>query len=558
MEPAILYLETTPEEFKEKVKNLFSQNKMIVKECEVPNKLANPLDPLTTAIVLVLPGMPRHYGIIIKYLVELCTEVGIDFKKVLKKQVTILINAEEDFDKLKSVLIERIKKTDNNLLNFEMDNIHKWTDRVNDLNEEAEKAIRELAKVSESITGEKLMFSKHVMFSKQLGEHVFKSGINIGKSMCIFLTFFCGCLLFFLLWFACNYDWPKSVVIGGIKKTDNNTLNFEVDKVYKWSDRKNELNEKVEKAIQELAKVNESIKTLSIIAVGNPAVGKSLFLNILLGEHVFKSGINIGKGLTNQLDKHTNASSGVTFLDTPGLNNEGRREVAGRAISKGLSNGGAFKVLFFVSERNGRVDPQDATTMKVVLDSAPEIWRTQQGPPKYGVIVNQVEANVMEALEEETKRFEFLHTMFAGINEEQRCVYDMVAFFNTNHKLKTSRRNPEVVLPSPGDLEDLNGSNLRDFVYKTVPSVELSPSELKEIQTYQFEQLLEKQEESAKKLEEMTEQQRMERREFERKRNEDAQQIQQMSEQQKRDREEFERKIQQLQLWYNSRRSTLF
>ena len=97
-------------------------------------------------------------------------------------------------------------------------------------------------------------------------------------------------------------------------------------------------------------------------------------------------------GLTYQLDKHIDASSGDTFFDTPGLNDEGRREAAGKAISEGLRHGGAFKVLFFVSERNGRVDPQDAATMKVVLDSAPEIW-CAQGSPKYGVIVNQVEDN---------------------------------------------------------------------------------------------------------------------------------------------------------------------
>ena len=102
--------------------------------------------------------------------------------------------------------------------------------------------------------------------------------------------------------------------------------------------------------------------------------------------------VNIS-GLTYQLDKQIDASSGDAFLDTPGLNDVKRREAAGRAISKGLKNGGAFKVLFFVSERNGRVDPQDAATMKVVLDSAPEIWHPQQGPPKYGVIVNQVEDN---------------------------------------------------------------------------------------------------------------------------------------------------------------------
>ena len=99
--------------------------------------------------------------------------------------------------------------------------------------------------------------------------------------------------------------------------------------------------------------------------------------------------INIS-GLTYQLDKHIDASSGDTFMDTPGLNDVERREAAGRAISEGLRKGGAFKVLFFVSERNGRVDPQDAATMKVVLDSAPEIWQCQ-GSPKYGVIVNKVE-----------------------------------------------------------------------------------------------------------------------------------------------------------------------
>ena len=37
-------------------------------------------------------------------------------------------------------------------------------------------------------------------------------------------------------------------------------------------------------------------KGVSVIAVGNPGVGKSLFLNILIGDHVFKSGITIGKG----------------------------------------------------------------------------------------------------------------------------------------------------------------------------------------------------------------------------------------------------------------------
>ena len=47
---------------------------------------------------------------------------------------------------------------------------------------------------------------------------------------------------------------------------------------------------------------------LKIIAVGNPGAGKSTLLNSLMGEALFKSGLNIGVGLTFQLDeiKHKN------------------------------------------------------------------------------------------------------------------------------------------------------------------------------------------------------------------------------------------------------------
>ena len=54
-----------------------------------------------------------------------------------------------------------------------------------------------------------------------------------------------------------------------------------------------------------------------IIAVGNPGVGKSSFLNSLAGENLFKSGLSIGRGLTYQLDEQVNARG--HFLDTPGI-----------------------------------------------------------------------------------------------------------------------------------------------------------------------------------------------------------------------------------------------
>ena len=46
---------------------------------------------------------------------------------------------------------------------------------------------------------------------------------------------------------------------------------------------------------------------------------------------------------------------------------------------------------------------------------------------------------VVEELEEEEKRFEFLNMMFAGINKEQRCVYDAVVFFEKNCEIDATQ-----------------------------------------------------------------------------------------------------------------------
>ena len=74
-------------------------------------------------------------------------------------------------------------------------------------------------------------------------------------------------------------------------------------------------------------------------------------------------------GLTFQLDEGRNQNG--YFLDTPGLADESLRRAAGHAISEGLRKGGTFIVLFFVTQEAGRVNQQDATTMRLVLEAAP-------------------------------------------------------------------------------------------------------------------------------------------------------------------------------------------
>ena len=128
-------------------------------------------------------------------------------------------------------------------------------------------------------------------------------------------------------------------------------------------------------------------KRAKIIAVGNPGSGKSTFLNALAEEILFKSGVSFGEGLTYQLDQGVNDKG--HFLDTPGLADEKLRKAAGKAISEGLRKDGDYKVVFFVTQQAGRVLPQDATTMKLVLEAASEIGQN------YGVVVNKVNKKIM-------------------------------------------------------------------------------------------------------------------------------------------------------------------
>ena len=128
----------------------------------------------------------------------------------------------------------------------------------------------------------------------------------------------------------------------------------------------------------------------SLIAIGNPGAGKSTVLNAIAREILFQSGIAFGNGLTYELDKRTNDFG--TFFDTPGLADDTYREAAGKAISSALRTGGNFKVLFFVSTNSGRVVRQDITTLRLVLDAAPEIGN------HYGLVINKVPKNVAERL----------------------------------------------------------------------------------------------------------------------------------------------------------------
>ena len=146
----------------------------------------------------------------------------------------------------------------------------------------------------------------------------------------------------------------------------------------------------------------------SLLFVGNPGSGKSTCLNSLAKEQLFKSGESYGGGLTYKLDKKIH--NGIQFVDTPGLADKKLREEAGKAISTALKAGGKYKIVFFVRLESGRPVNEDITTMKLVLEAAPEIGKN------YGVILPKITKGAAKGLED----FNNWSKIYAGIFNERK------------------------------------------------------------------------------------------------------------------------------------------
>ena len=138
-----------------------------------------------------------------------------------------------------------------------------------------------------------------------------------------------------------------------------------------------------------------------VLCVGNPGSGKSTILNCLMTSRStqelnerqkFKSGA-FASGMTHQLD--TKAVGGITYLDTPGLDDVNKRKEAAEAITEALKKDGRYQVVFVLTLEAGRVKPADVATMQLILKSATDITR-------YGVIFNKLNKSVMEKLHKES------------------------------------------------------------------------------------------------------------------------------------------------------------
>ena len=166
----------------------------------------------------------------------------------------------------------------------------------------------------------------------------------------------------------------------------------------------------------------------SIVAIGNPGSGKSSILNTLAGKVLFPSGISIGSGLTEKLCAVE--SNGRMFVDTPGVSDDTYCQAAGEALTDVFRNGGRMKILFFITQRAGRIVMQDVATMKLILEAVPEIGRN------YGIIVNKIPVNVLDELLNIENQQSFALSLYTGIKDEfQHNNILLLRVFNLSYPL---------------------------------------------------------------------------------------------------------------------------
>ena len=218
------------------------------------------------------------------------------------------------------------------------------------------------------------------------------------------------------------------------------------------------------------------------IFIGNPGVGKSTLLNCVAGNVIFKNGISAGKGLTSQLDEAVVGP--ITYCDTPGLADDTYRKAAGEAISKVLKMGGPCQIIFVVTEEAGRVRPQDAATMRIVLDAAPEIGNM------FGIIVNKCTKTKIEFLSIPENWLLFVTHLFHGIERENQ--HENILLLHRNDELED--RND--VFVSSEKILGLDG-----FMNTRLPIVNLTPNVAHDVKTDDLQQLKDEMEKNTAELE---------------------------------------------------------
>jgi len=210
-----------------------------------------------------------------------------------------------------------------------------------------------------------------------------------------------------------------------------------------------------------------------LLAIGNSGSGKSTFLNSFAGKLIFKSGIAFGPGLTDKLE--VEMVDGMEFYDTPGLSVPNYRDAVEKGLTDIFCKGGQIKIIFFVMQDSGRLRTEDSASMKLILESVPEIQKN------YGVIVNKIPSEFYKELDKNKNVIRLTTQLFYGIKDEFKT--PNILFVESIDKLRSARN----MLVGTDEID----KHLSEFLNESVPFATISPDFTKKISINRFDSLVE-------------------------------------------------------------------
>lgn len=214
-----------------------------------------------------------------------------------------------------------------------------------------------------------------------------------------------------------------------------------------------------------------------ILFIGNPGVGKSTLINGLVGQKVATAGVKIGSGLTEFF--HEYESGGISYLDTPGLEDIEMRKQAAREIEKALKQNGTYRIFFVFTLEAGRIKPADITTIDLVMDAI-NIARKE-----FNILINKLNKQEKEKLlGNETDMKGLYRQITLG-----RHKTDKIWYIDQDHALADGDK----------ELMDIN-NDLADFVYRNSSYIKIIDSEVGLIKEHEFEAKIEEYEKQVKDL----------------------------------------------------------
>lgn len=135
-----------------------------------------------------------------------------------------------------------------------------------------------------------------------------------------------------------------------------------------------------------------------------------------------------------------------------------------------MKEGGLFKIIFVITTRSGRINPDDVASINLVLDAVPTMRANQ-----YGIIVNRLEASEFLGLKSKENWNAFTEALLGSLH----LITSRITLLEQDAELTGSTNH---VKPASEDLETL---------VMGVPTIRIDPGAVNDVDPKSFQEVRE-------------------------------------------------------------------